>query len=68
MWMDISYYNPKSPENTPKNAKNNNLLKTKRILNPKYKLSYGPFFHLACQGKQCATLLPVSYTTALLVQ
>jgi len=28
--------NPKSPENTPKNAKNN-LLRTKKILKPKYK-------------------------------
>jgi len=42
------------PENTPKNflktPKNNNLLKTKRIFKPKYKLSRGPVFTLLCQG------------------
>jgi len=32
----------KSPENSPKNAKNNNLLKTKRIIKLKYKLSGSP--------------------------
>ena len=31
------FWNPISPENTQKNEKNN-LLKTKRILKPKYKL------------------------------
>jgi len=33
--IECFYKNPKSPENTPKIEKNNNLLKTKRILNTK---------------------------------
>jgi len=41
-WMAV--LNPKSPENTPKNAKSNNILKTKRILIPKYKVGGGPVF------------------------
>jgi len=54
----------KSPENNPKNAKNNNLLKTKRILKPKYKYSEVQFSHLACQEEgQSASLHPVSYDT-----
>jgi len=36
-WETLLYHNPKSPENTPKKAKNN-VLTTKRILKPKYKL------------------------------
>jgi len=46
------------PENTLKNAKNNNLLKTERMLKPKYKLSAGLFLHLACHGERFAPLPP----------
>ena len=43
----------------------NNLLKTKRILKPKYKFSAGPVFTFRFPGwGQCAPLaLPVSYAT-----
>jgi len=37
-------------ENAPKNAKNNNLLKTKRILNIKILAKGARFFDLVCQG------------------
>jgi len=55
---------PKSPENTPKNAKNDNLLKTKRALKPKCKLSGGPVFciYLAREGA-IRPSVPVSYAT-----
>ena len=36
--------NPKSPENNPRNAKNSLLLKTKRIIKPKYKFGGGATF------------------------
>ena len=50
--MDVDHYsNPKiSTENIPKNAKNDNLQKTKWILKLKYKLIGAQFLHLACQG------------------
>jgi len=38
-----------------KNANNNNLLKTKRILKPRYLAKWGPFLHLACQGGRIPT-------------
>jgi len=37
---------PKPPENNPKNAKNNNLLKNKQILKPKYHLRWQSGFHI----------------------
>jgi len=37
-----------SPENNPKNTKNNNQLKTKRIPKPKYKLRPAFTFSLPC--------------------
>jgi len=41
-----------------KSQKNNNLLKMKRRLKLKYKLSGAIFLHLVCQGEQFATLPP----------
>jgi len=40
----------KTYENTPKNAKSNNLLKNKRFLNIKMSVIGGPVLYLACQG------------------
>jgi len=57
-------WNPESPENTPKNAKKNNLLTTKGILKPKYKLSGVRFLHLAChRGRATRPYFPLSYGT-----
>jgi len=36
--------------NNPRNAENNNLLKIKRILKPKYKVSGGPVFTFSLPG------------------
>jgi len=47
-----------------KTRKNNNPLKTKRILKPKYNLSGGRFLHSACQGaNRPSTPTPMSYAT-----
>jgi len=48
--------NPRLLDNTPKNAKNN-LLKTKRILKPKFKQLGVRFVPSACQGERFAHLL-----------
>jgi len=48
---------------TPKNAKNNNLLKTKRILKQEYYLSGGPVFTFSLPGGRFTHLLPNSYAT-----
>jgi len=61
--MRMAILNPKSPEDYPKNANNNNLLKTKRILNLKYKLSECPVFTFSLPGGKFAPLTPVSYVT-----
>jgi len=39
-----------------KTQENNDLLKTKRIVKPRYKLSGAWFLHLACQGGRFAPL------------
>jgi len=44
------YQNPKLLENTSKNAKNNNLLKTTRKLKSSYKLSGDPVFKFNGNG------------------
>jgi len=49
MWMDILKHEI-TGKYSEKRKKNNNLLKTKRILKLKYKLSGALFSHLACQG------------------
>jgi len=49
MWMDILKHET-TGKYSEKRKKNNNLLKTKRILKLKYKLSGALFSHLACQG------------------
>jgi len=46
-----------------KTHKNNNVLKTKRMLKPKYKFSGRPAFTFSLPGGQFAPLLPVSYAT-----
>jgi len=46
----MSVLKPISQENTPKNAQNNNLLKTERILKPDYKLSGRPVFKFSLPG------------------
>jgi len=63
------YWNPKSPENYPLKAQKNNLLKTKRILKPKYKPSEGRVFTLSLLGggirpsaHQSITALPTTQT------
>jgi len=58
------YWNPKSPENTLE-TKNNVLLKTKRILKPKYRLIVGFIFafSLPCQTLAICPSVPVSYAT-----
>jgi len=43
--------------------KNNNLLKIKWMLKPKYKLSGRQFFTCSLPGGQLAPLSPVSYAT-----
>jgi len=48
-----------------KKTHKNNLLKTKRILKPKYKLSGGRFLHLACHGGRFDPLLTFSCATEL---
>jgi len=59
------YWNPKSPENYPLKAQKNNLLKTKRILKPKYKPSEGRVFTLSLLGGGDSPLCPpVNYGTA----
>jgi len=45
-----------------KTDKNNNVLKTKRMLKPKYKLSGGRYLGLACQGGN-SPLCPFSHAT-----
>ena len=40
----VDVYTAKKNENTPKNAKNNNLLKTKKILNIKMSTKGDPVF------------------------
>jgi len=62
MWMAI--VNPKSPENTPKNAKNNNLLRTKRIVNTKIQARWVPGFYISLPGAvRTPAPAPVSYAT-----
>jgi len=46
-----------------KTQKNNNQLKTKGILTPKYHLMAVRFSHLECQRRHFAPLPPVSYVT-----
>jgi len=53
------YKNPKSPENTPKTHKNNNLPKTTRIL------SGGPGFAFNLPGVRFSSLPPVCYATGM---
>jgi len=63
VWM--SPINPKSQENTQKNAKNN-LLKNKEPKKTKYKLSGGPVFTFglsSVKGGRFAPLPSVSYAT-----
>jgi len=57
MWMAI--LKPKSSENTPKNAKNNNLLKTNRIVKPKHKLSWCPLLTFSFPGGAICPYAPV---------
>jgi len=47
-----------------KTQKNDNLLKTKRILKLKYKLNGDPVFAFSLPGGKFAPLSPVSYATA----
>jgi len=57
----------KTPNNQKilrKSQKINNLLKTKRIQNMKYKLMGRPVFHVACQVGRFFPLPAVSYATA----
>jgi len=51
--IECLYKNPKSPENTPKNAKKQQSTETKSIVNrlPKYKLGQGPFFAFSLAGE-----------------
>jgi len=63
MWMSIL----KSAENTPKIAKNNNLLKMKRI-HTEIQAKWGTFLNLACQGGGSHLWPPVSYAAALVQQ
>jgi len=51
-------------ENTPKNAKNNYLPKSKEWQIPKYKLGKGPVFTFNFTGGRFTLLPPVSYATA----
>ena len=43
--------------------KKNNLLKTKRMLKPKYNLSGRPVFKFSLPGGKFASLQPISYPT-----
>jgi len=47
--IERQYRNPKSPENTPKNAKKQQSTETKRVV-PKYKLGKGPVFTFRLAG------------------
>ena len=59
------YSNRKSTENLRETQKDDNLLKTKRILKPKYKLSEVLFFTFSRPGESKSPLIPpASYSTA----
>jgi len=62
--MCIAVLKPYSTENTPKNAKKSNLLKSKRILKLKYKLNGGPVFTFSFAEDGNSLLCPASYATA----
>jgi len=49
--------------NHRKNAKHINLLKTKRILKPKYKLNEVRFLHLACHCGDLSLCYAFSYAS-----
>jgi len=59
--LDVDYGYTKTLNHTQKIK---NLLKTERILKPKYKLSGGPIFTISLPGReQFAPLPPVNYAT-----
>jgi len=51
-------------ENAPKIQKDDNILKTKRILKPKDNLNGTWFLHLAGQGIKLSLFPPIRYSTA----
>jgi len=57
--------NPTHPENMHKNAKSNNLLKTKRILKPNYKLSEAPVYTFSLTGGEFSPLAPRQFRQCL---
>jgi len=66
LWIRMSWMSILQPknENTPKNAKNNNVLKTKIILNIKMSVKGGPVFTFGLPGLGGSPPCPhVSYTT-----
>ena len=67
--LDVHVYTktwngPKNAQNLSKNARNNNLLKTKKYHIQKYKPSKDPGLNFGWPGMRFAFLPPVSYATA----
>jgi len=60
----LDVYASEKNENTPKNTKNNNLLKTKRMLNIKMSAKGGAVFTFSLPGGEARSPAPVSYATA----
>jgi len=62
IWVD-GYIKTLNHQKILRKTLKNNLLKTKTILLPKYKLGGDWFLHLACQGGAVRPSAPISYLT-----